>query len=394
MAGIVVKPRSRIFHGHDWVYASEIKKLFGNPAAGDVISLKDFKDRPLGSAIYNPQSQIVARRISRRSQNLDASFFARRIERAALSRQNDGFTEEVPHRVVWSEADGLPGVVVDRYGENAVLQTLTLAMDRRKNLVAKAVREVLAGVENVIERNDNPVRKAEGLAPACGVLAGADPGPIDVVTPAGIHLEVDLLKGQKTGLYLDQFASYGAVARHTTGKSVLDCFSNQGGFALHCAKAGAASVAAVDISSAATAAVTANAKRNRLDVGIDVVTANVFDFLKEQVSQGASYDVVILDPPSFTKSKKRLTDAMRGYKEIHLRAFQLLAPGGLLATFCCSHHVTETEFRDVACAASVDAKKSLRLRDVYRQRGDHPVVPTIPETEYLKGSLFEVVASF
>ena len=389
MPGIVVKPRSRIFHGHDWVYSSEIQKIFGEPEPGDVISIKDFKDRPLGTAIYNPESQIVARRISRRKQELDASFFERRIERAAQLRESMDFAEPL-YRLVWSEADGLPGVIIDRYGDCFVLQTLTLAMDMRKNLIVDALKNQFA-VRAVIERNDAPIRKAEGLESIVGVLDGEWDGPIEI-DAGGIKQSVDLLEGQKTGIFLDQLDNYANVGRLAEGKRVLDCFCNQGGFALHAAKGGASEVVAVDISAGAVAATQANAARNELT--IDAREANVFDFLKEAETAEEKYDMVILDPPSFTKSRKAMSGAMRGYKEIHLRALKLLNRNGILSTYCCSHHVNDREFFDVICDASVDAKRTMRVIGQHSQRRDHQIIATLPETKYLKGYTFQVMGGF
>lgn len=390
MAGLVIKPRSRIFHGHDWIYSSEVQKIFGDPKPGDVITLKDFRDRPLGSAIYNPDSQIVARRISRRKQDLDADFFDRRLRRALNLRETMGFTEPV-YRLVWSEADGLPGIVIDRYGEAFTLQTLTLAMDQRKGMIVEAMQRLFGEEITVIERNDSSIRKAEGLEPVVGLLAGAWNGPI-TITVNGLIQEVDLLEGQKTGIYLDQLDAYAAVAALSTGKNVLDCFCNQGGFALHAAKAGAASVLAIDISESAVAATRVNAERNGLT--LEAQEANVFDFLKEAEVAERKFDLIILDPPSFTKSRKAVSGAMRGYKEIHLRALKLLTPDGILSTYCCSHHVSEQEFFDVIVDASVDAKRNLRLIAAHGQRRDHPVIVTLPETKYLKGFTLQCVGGF
>lgn len=390
MAGLVIKPRSRIFHGHDWIYSSEVQKIFGDPKPGDVITLKDFRDRPLGSAIYNPDSQIVARRISRRKQDLDPDFFDRRLGRALNLREAMGFTEPV-YRLVWSEADGLPGIVIDRYGDAFTLQTLTLAMDQRKGMIVEAMQRLFGEEITVIERNDSSIRKAEGLEPVVGLLAGAWNGPI-TITVNGLVQEVDLLEGQKTGIYLDQLDAYAAVAALSTGKNVLDCFCNQGGFALHAAKAGAASVLAIDISESAVAATRVNAERNGLT--LEAQEANVFDFLKEAEVAERKFDLIILDPPSFTKSRKAVSGAMRGYKEIHLRALKLLTPDGILSTYCCSHHVSEQEFFDVIVDASVDAKRNLRLIAAHGQRRDHPVIVTLPETKYLKGFTLQCVAGF
>lgn len=389
MAGIVVKPRSRIFHGHDWVYSSEVQKIFGKPEPGEVISLKDFRDRPLGTAIYNPDSQIVARRISRRKQELDAEFFDRRLRRALALRGSMAFPEPV-YRLAWSEADGLPGVVIDRYGDCLVLQTLTLAMDRRRNLIVDALRGIFGEV-TVIERNDSSIRKAEGLEPRTGILAGSWNGPLTLAIN-GLVQEIDLMEGQKTGLYLDQLDNYAAVGAMAKGKHVLDCFCNQGGFALHAARGGAASVLALDISGAAVEATRANAARNGLT--LEAQEANVFDFLKAAEAEERKYDLVILDPPSFTKSRKAVGDALRGYKEIHLRALKLLGPDGILSTYCCSHHVSEREFSDIIAEASVDAKRTLRVVSRHTQRRDHPVILTLPETAYLKGWTFQCVGGY
>jgi 23S rRNA (cytosine1962-C5)-methyltransferase len=386
MAGLVIKPRSRILHGHDWVYSSEVQKAFGNPQDGAVVSLKDGADRLLGSAIFNGKSQIVARRFSRQRQDLDAEFFRRRVKLAVEYRTRRGMNPRLC-RLVWSESDGMPGVIVDRYGDHLVLQTLTLAMDVRKELIVSALREVLSPA-GIVERNDAPVRKAEGLELVTGVLHGEPPAPFPIAVE-GIEFEVDLMHGQKTGFYLDQLANYGAVASYAKGRRVLDCFANQGAFALACAAAGASEVQAIEISAECVELVRRNAARNRLKV--EAFAGNVFDVLKDMERQEARYDLVVLDPPSFTRNKGKLHDAMRGYKEIHLRALKLLNPDGLLATFCCSHHVSRESFLHVINEAVVDAKRSLRLIGSYGQGADHPVVTTLPETEYLKGFLLEVM---
>lgn len=386
MPGLIIAPRARIFHGHEWIYASEIKKSFGNPQPGDVITLKDFRDRPLGTAIYNPASQIVARRFSRRRQDLDADFFIRRIRQALNLRIETPDLDETLCRIVWSESDGIPGLIVDRYGDHLAVQTLTLAMDLRKDLIRDALIEILAP-KSITLRNDSSSRKAEGMEPGIELMYGENPGPF-MVHANGLNFEIDLVDGQKTGLYLDQLQAHNEVAKLSRGLRVLDCFTNQGGFALACAKAGASKVTAVDISASACAAARKNAELNNLS--IDVIEANVFDFLK---SAQPDYDLIILDPPSFTKNKKTLMDAMRGYKEIHLRALKLLEKGGLLSTFCCSHHASRELFLENLADASVDAKKSLRLVAEHTQRADHPVLISLPETSYLKGFTSQVIAT-
>ena len=393
MAGIVVKPRARILHGHDWVFSSEVLKVFGNPADGDVISLKDGKDHLIGSALYNSKSQIVARRFSRRRQDLDLDFFKRRIAQAAEYRARRGIDPQLC-RVVWSESDGLPGVVIDRYGEHFVLQTLTLAMDMRKELIAHAVIE-LFGAKNIIERNDAPIRRAEGLELRSGVLEGpAPPGPILIEingTPqrTSLQLEVDLLHGQKTGFYLDQRENYEIVAQNAQGRRVLDCFTNQAAFALACAHAGANAVTGVEENSESIEAAQKNAQRNHLQV--ELKEQDVFQFLREAGKAEAQYDLIVLDPPSFTKTKGGVGDAMRGYHELHVRAFKLLSRDGVLATFSCSHHVSENAFAQMITNALVDARRSARRLRRFEQALDHPVLPTLPETEYLKGVLLEMM---
>ena len=382
MPGIIIKPRSRIFHGHDWVYSSEILKTFGNPEPGEVITMKDYKDRPLGTAIYNPESQIVARRISRRKQKLDGEFFGRRISQAIELRKSAGVDINLC-RIIWSESDALPGVIVDRYGDHLVLQTLTLAMEKNKQFIIEALVDQIAP-KSIILRNDSPMLKAEGIEQNISLVHGENPGPF-TVNANDIIFEIDLLDGQKTGLYLDQLDAHAAITKYAKGKRVLDCFCNQGGFALACAKAGAESVTAVDISESAIEATKRNAELNGVE--INAIKQNAFDFLKNCEEK---YDLVILDPPSFTRNKKTLNDAMRGYKEIHLRGLKLLEQNGIMSTYCCSHHASRELFLKNVVSASVDAKRTVRLIENHDQRLDHPILPAIPETEYLKGFTFQL----
>jgi 23S rRNA (cytosine1962-C5)-methyltransferase len=385
MSGLIIAPRARIFHGHEWIYGTEIKKTFGDPQPGDVVTLKDFRDRPLGSAIYNPKSQIVARRFSRRRQDLDADFFLRRIRQSIEFRRRLAIDETLC-RLVWSESDGIPGLIIDRYGSTVVVQTLTLAMHQRLDLITLALRELISP-EAIVLRNDSPVLKAEGIEQEIRMLEGGNPGTF-TVKANDIDFEIDVMDGQKTGLYLDQLESHAQIARLAKGKRVLDCFSNQGGFALACAKAGAAQVTAVDISAAACESARINAERNQVD--IEVIEQNAFDFLK---AAKEPYDLIILDPPSFTRNKKTLIGAMRGYNEIHLRSLKLLEKEGQLATFCCSYHASRELFLQNIVSASVDAKRSIRLVSEHSQRADHPILPALPETSYLKGFTVEAIAS-
>jgi 23S rRNA (cytosine1962-C5)-methyltransferase len=386
MAGIVVKPRARILHGHDWVFSSEVLKIFGSPSDGDVISLRDGKDHLIGSAIYNSKSQIVARRFSRRKQDVDLDFFKRRIAQAAEYRARRHVDPKLC-RVVWSESDGLPGVIIDRYGEHFVLQTLTLAMDMRKELIAQAIVDLFEA-KNIIERNDAPVRQAEGLEARTGILSGAATSKIKIDINH-IKFDVDLLHGQKTGFYLDQKDNYGIIAQYARGRRVLDCFTSQGAFALACACAGASEVTGVEANTESLEAARKNAERNQLRV--QWIEQDVFQFLRAAEKAEVQYDLIVLDPPSFTRTKSGVRDAMRGYRELHVRAFKLLSKNGLLATFSCSHHVNENAFAQMIAEALVDARRSARRLRRFEQSPDHPVLPTLPETEYFKGVLLEMM---
>ncbi len=388
-AYLVVKPRCRIFHGHDWIYSSDILSSRGNPQSGDVVLLKDSRARLVGSAIYNSKSQITARRFSFRKQDLDVEFFQRRIERALAHRATLPIDQKVC-RVVWSESDGVPGVIIDRYGDHVVLQTQTMAMDMRKELIVEAIRKVL-NPKSIIERNDSLTRRIEGLEPVKSVLFGTAPAPFMVKSGKTI-LRADLMEGQKTGLYLDQLDNYTLVGRYAKDKRVLDCFTNQGGFAQACAENGAKSVLAVDSSEPALTLAKMNADFAHLK--INFIKENVFDFLKDMEKREEVFDLIILDPPSFTKTKSSINDALRGYKEIHLRALKMLNPGGVLVSFSCSHHITGGDLRQVIMSAGVDSRRSLRRIATYTQRGDHPIVCGIPETEYLRGYAVEVMGAW
>jgi len=392
MAGIIVSPRARIFHGHDWVYATEIKKVFGNPQPGDVIAIKDFRDRFIGTAIYNPQSQIVARRFSRQRQDLDLDFFIRRFTTAKEIREQSGINIELA-RLVSSEADALPGLIVDNYNGHLVLQALTLAMSLRINTVAEALVKVFKP-KSILLRNDSPSLQPEGLEQNVCYLYGSQPEPF-VVENAGIKFLVNLASGQKTGLYLDQMHNYHRAAKYAKDRVVADCFSNQGGFALACALAGAKQVTAIDVSEEAIEAVKVNAKLNGLS-NLQAECINAFDWLKQTTQakldgKEVGFDYIILDPPSFTRNRKSLRDAMRGYKEIHLRAMQILPKGGILSTYCCSFHASSELFLESITEAAVDAKATPRMLAQHMQGLDHPILPTLPETHYLKGFSFSML---
>ena len=363
---------------------------------GAEVQVKDHRQRFLGVGIYNSRSKINVRILSCERRPIDAAFFQERIQTALAVRRRH-MPDATSFRVVNAESDGLSGLIVDKYEDVLVIQTSALGMDLRKAEIMGVLQKMFSP-RAIVERNEVASRKFEGLPDASGVVAGTLAGPVKVRLN-GLSFEVDILAGHKTGLYLDQQVNYMRVAsllRLQPNARVLDCFSFLGGFALHAARAGAARVDGVDQSAEAVAAATRNAAANKLDAVCGFEAANVFDWLKARTTVPSNetlipqYDMVILDPPSFTRNRANVPDAMRGYKEIHLRAMKLLKPGGLLATFCCSHHVDGGLFMDTILDAAYDAHKRLRLIESYAQGPDHPVIPSIAETQYLKGFAFEV----
>ncbi|MEO8205620.1 MAG: class I SAM-dependent rRNA methyltransferase [Chthoniobacterales bacterium] len=386
MAGIIVKPRARILQGHDWVFHSEILKVYGNPEEGSVVAIKDGKDKMLGSGIFNSKSQIVARRFSRGRDILDRDFFEKRLRRAISLRERRHANSQF-HRLVWSESDGLPGLIVDRYDDVMVLQTLALGMDIHKGVIAEILSS-LPGIRAVIERNDTGARLAEGLPQQAGVLLGQTDGRVTLVND-GCRYEVDLLSGHKTGYYLDQMENHRSVAEYAKDRKVLDCFSNQGAFALACMRNGATSALALESSADCVEKIRENAKLN--EVAVSVEEGDVFDYLPNAGRRGLEFDLVILDPPSFTKAKGSAHAALRGYRELHLRAAKLLSKNGILATFSCSHHIPASDFLETVRGGLNDARRSAHLVESLDQPTDHPVLLAMPETEYLKGFIFEMV---
>jgi 23S rRNA (cytosine1962-C5)-methyltransferase len=384
----------RIVAGHPWIYAGSVLRLTLPAADGAVVQVKDHRQRFLGVGFYNSKSKIHVRMLSPERVEINQAFFEARI-RAALAVREKHLPGATSFRVINAESDFLSGLIVDKYEDVLVVQTSSLGMDRRKPLILAALQAQFSP-RAILERNELASRKFEGLPDANGILSGQLSGPL-AVRLNGLQFEVDVLGGQKTGLYLDQQLNYRLVAGMAAGAQVLDCFSFLGGFGLHAARAGAAHVHLVDQSAEANAAAQRNAAANGLADKCSFDTANVFDWLKAQtVTQPHEkviprWDLIVLDPPSFTRNRSSVPDALRGYKEIHLRALKLLKPGGTLATFCCSHHVDAGLFQDTLLAAAFDARRLLRRTAVFSQAPDHPIIPMIPETEYLKGFAFEVV---
>ena len=387
MADIILLPgkEKRVYAGHPWVFRSDIARSKGDPQPGDTVRVTASNGRFLAMAVYNPASQIALRVLSRRDEPIDQAFIYRRVQEAVDYRRR--FADLRSCRLIFAESDGLPAVIVDSFGGVLSLQCLCLGMEKYKGMICDALMELLHP-DGIYERGDVPVRELEGLPQVTGVLRGQVPDKV-MIEENGVKFWVDVKNGQKTGFFLDQKENRAAIAPFVKGAEVLDCFTHTGSFALHAARFGARHVTGVDISEFACQCARENAALNGFDQ-VDFVAANAFDFLKEQCAAGAQYDVVILDPPAFTKTRHNLEAAERGYKEINLRGLKLLKHGGYLVTCSCSQHMLPGAFRDVVLSAAQDAR--VRLFQVeYRTQGrDHPILPAAPETQYLKCGIFRV----
>ncbi|HYC70572.1 MAG TPA: class I SAM-dependent rRNA methyltransferase [Opitutaceae bacterium] len=375
--------KARALAGHPWIFANEVEALLPAGHDGEVVECRDRSGRFLGSGIYNSKSQIVWRRLSRERVELDRAYLESAIAAAIRGRPVQANRYR---RLAWSESDGLPGVVVDQFGDTLVVQIQTLAMDRRAATIGDVLAE-LTGATEVIFRNDSNLRRLEGLAPEVKTRSGR-PWEPRWATIDGFDYWLDLQGGQKTGFYLDQRANHAAVAKHAAGRAVLDAFCNQGAFALHCARAGAAQVLGLDSADDAVGQARKNAERN--GVKADFQVANVFDWFTAQRDAPPAWGLIILDPPPFAKSKSALENALRGYKELNLRAMKALVPGGVLATYTCSHHMGDAELRGVLGEAASDAKRRVHVLEWHHQPTDHPVLATMPESEYLRGYVLRV----
>lgn len=400
---ITKKGDNRARMGHPWVFEGEVLKESEKPENGSLVDVVSEKGKYIGTGFYNDHSKIRVRLLSYNANDrFDEAFFERRVRYAVDYRKTvmPG-ADFACCRLIFGEADGFPGLTVDRFDDVLVAQVLSLGMERHKNqifsLLLRVLREMGERVKGVYERNDVKIRELEGMSENKGIaqipeneLTEADLMPI--IVENGLSYMVDVVNGQKTGFFLDQKYNRQAVARIAKGKHVLDCFTHTGAFALNAARGGAASVTAVDISGEALKTAQQNILRNHL---VDVVTtreANVFELLTELKAQGhAPYDFIILDPPAFTKSSSTVRSAFRGYKEINLKAMKLLPRGGYLATCSCSHFMEDALFVKMLHEAARDAQVSLRQIEARQQAPDHPILYNVPETDYLKFYLFQVV---
>jgi 23S rRNA (cytosine1962-C5)-methyltransferase len=379
------KAADRVASGHPWIFASDITDR-GGAQPGEAVTVLDPRGRPLGTAHYSSASQIALRMLSRQVEDIGRDFYLARLQKAEAHRRwlvNDADA----YRVVHAEADLLPALIVDRYAEYLVVQTLNQGMDAARDDIVSCLEEIFQP-RGILARNDVAVRAKEQLPLESVVLAGEIPECV-TIRMNGLTLRADLLHGQKTGVFLDQRENYLAAARYARGGRALDCFTSTGGFALHLAPH-FESVEAVDSSAAALATAAANAKANSIE-NIVFREADVFDLLAGHAAARRAFSMIVLDPPAFAKSRRNIEAALTGYKEINLRALRLLGPGGILVTCSCSHHVSEAMLLELVAQAALDAGRTLRVLERRTQAKDHPILLTVPETHYLKCLILEVV---
>lgn len=399
-ASVSKKAEAAIKRGHPWIYDTEIKSVDGEWANGCLTDVVSEKGSYLGTGFVSEKSKIRIRLLSNNANDkFDAAFFKRRLKYALDYRKTVMGGDYSACRLIFGEADGLPGLTVDRYENLLVTQVLSYGMDKIKDVIYRSLYELMAEdgikIDGIYERNDVAIRELEGLEVYKGWYESDFISPADSVLTEivenGIKYEVDVENGQKTGFFLDQKYNRLAVAKIANGKTVLDCFTHTGSFALNAAMGGAKRVTAVDVSETAIAKAKENAEKNGLTDRMDFLCTNVFDLLPELCKGKSEYDMIILDPPAFTKNRKTISDAERGYKEINYRAMKLLPRGGYLATCSCSHFMDNSLFVKMLMSAASDAGVSLKLIEARRQSPDHPTMLNIPETDYLKFYLFQIV---
>lgn len=389
MATAILVPgkEKRVYSGHPWIFRSDIDRVEGKCNPGDIVTVKSSRGRFLARAMYNPQSQISLRIMSWEDEPIDRDFIFRQVKRAVDYRSR--FADLKSCRMIFAESDGLPALIVDSFGGVLVLQCLALGMEPFKMDVVDALDELLHP-DGIYERNDVPVRTLEGLPLTTGLLRGQVPDRV-LMVENGVKFWVDVKEGQKTGFFLDQKENRAAIAPFVKDATVLDCFTHTGSFALHAGHYDAKEVTGVDISAYACEFATENARLNGLEDRVRFTEANAFDLLAQQSREKKKYDVVILDPPAFTKTRSAIGSATRGYKEINLRAMKMIKEGGYLITCSCSQHILPGPFQDIVKDAAKDARVHLRQVEFRTQGKDHPILPAAPETQYLKCGIYQIL---
>ena len=376
----------RIANGHPWVYGNEVEKIEGDVVAGDIVDVYYSAEKYAGRGYINPQSQILVRLLTRKQETIDEAFFHQKIAKAWAYRQKLGYTENC--RLVFGEADELPALIIDKFNDYFVIQTLSLGMDRWKDAIVRSL-ETIFSPKGIYERNDVPVRQLEGLPQQKGFLSAPFDTNIQIVEN-GLKFLVDLENGQKTGYFLDQQDNRRAIQNIVKGADVLGAFTYTGTFEIHAAAYGAKSVLGLDISENAVAQANKNAALNGLDSICKFEAMNAFDVLKQWGKDGRKYDVVMLDPPAFTKSRESIGKAITGYKEINLRGMKLLRNGGFLVKSSCTNLVNPEMFLSAIDQAAKDARKRIRQVVFQAQSSDHPIIWGMENTNYLKFLIVEV----
>ncbi len=383
------KQQRRLKKGHLWVFSNELQDVFQDIPAGEIVQLFTHDDRLIGTGFYNPHSLISFRLLSPAEQPPDRGFFRKKILEALSVRQSVYRPEDTDAwRVVHGESDGLPGLVVDRFNRGVVLQAFSAGMDRILPMISGLIDELLQP-EVIVVRNESALRGLEGLPLYKEMIRGKREAAVQIICDAGIRYEVDLYEGQKTGFFLDQRENRRFIRRVSASAEVLDVFSNEGGFALNALYGGARSAVLVDTSSEALIRAEKNARMNNLQ-NFRLVCADAFTVLKQMAEERRMYDLVVIDPPSFTRTKKNLPSALKAYRNLNQLGLRLLKPQGFLATASCSHHVSEQDFLQAVHQAALAEGKQLRLIHKSSQPPDHPVLLSMPETGYLKFACFYV----
>jgi 23S rRNA (cytosine1962-C5)-methyltransferase len=376
----------RIANGHPWIYGNEVERIEGNVVAGDIVDVYYSAEKYAGRGYINPQSQILVRLLTRKQETIDQAFFHEKIAKAWAYRQKLGYTENC--RLVFGEADELPALIIDKFNDYFVIQTLSLGMDRWKDVIVQSLEKIFSP-KGIYERNDVPVRQLEGLPQQKGFLTAPFDTNIQIVEN-GLKFLVDIENGQKTGYFLDQQDNRRAIQQIVKGADVLGAFTYTGTFEIHAAAYGAKSVLGIDISENAVAQANKNAALNGLDSICKFEALNAFDVLKQWGKDGRKYDVVMLDPPAFTKSRESIDKAITGYKEINLRGMKLLRNGGFLVTSSCTNLVNPEMFLSAIDQAAKDARKRIRQVVFQAQSSDHPIIWGMENTNYLKFLIVEV----
>jgi 23S rRNA (cytosine1962-C5)-methyltransferase len=372
--------------GHPWIYNNEVDRIAGTVAPGDIVEVYYFDGQLAGRGYINPGSQIIIRLLTRKRDTIDAAFFHQKISEAWAYRKQLGYTENC--RLVFGEADGLPALIIDKFNDYFVLQTLSLGIEQWKTAIVDAINTIFKP-KGIYERNDVPVRELEGLEQKKDFLS--DPFPTEIIIQEnGLQFYVDIEHGQKTGYFLDQQDNRRAIQHIVKGADVLGAFTYTGTFEIHAAHYGAKSVLGIDISENAVAQANRNAALNKLDHIVKFEAMNAFDVLKNWGKEGRKYDVVMLDPPAFTKSRSSIEKAVTGYKEINLRGMKMINNGGFLVTSSCTNLVSPELFLDTIYMAAKDAKKRIRQVTYQSQSSDHPIIWGMENTHYLKFLIVEV----